>query len=224
MIAPHDSTMPQSAITVEHRTEISAIRTCYRRYSRLYDIIFEAPFRPGRKAGVKALQLSAGDHILEVGIGTGRSLSLYPDSVDVTGVDVCPEMLVQARRHAKRLGRLPNKLHEMDARALSFADNAFDKTVAMYVASVTPDLEAVVEEMKRVTKNGGALCFVNHFSRQGSLMLPVERFLERFAHSLGFSPLYFLESFLKRANLEEVAVHPVRPFGYWYTVTTINRK
>ena len=41
---------------------------------------------------------------LEVGVGTGRNLDVYPPDADVIGVDTSANMLVRARQRADRLG------------------------------------------------------------------------------------------------------------------------
>ena len=47
----------------------------------------------------------AAGEVLEVAVGTGRNLSLYPDTVRLTGIDWSPAMLGIARERAARLGR-----------------------------------------------------------------------------------------------------------------------
>src|SRR6266545_2875464 len=110
------------------------------------------------------MKCKPGESVLEVGVGTGLSLPLYPPSVKVTGIDVSPEMLERARALKERKG-LNNvvALNYMDAEKMTFADSSFDKVVAMYVASVVPNAARLVQEMRRVCKPGGELWIVNHF-------------------------------------------------------------
>ncbi len=76
--------------------DIAAVRKAYRRYDRFYNFMFGALLQPGRRAAVQAMACRPGDRILEVGVGTGLSLPLYPARVRVTGIDLCPEMLARA--------------------------------------------------------------------------------------------------------------------------------
>jgi phosphatidylethanolamine/phosphatidyl-N-methylethanolamine N-methyltransferase len=126
--------------------DIRAIEHAYKRYARFYDFAFGAVFQPGRKAIIECMNCRPGEHILEVGVGTGLSLPLYAKNVFVTGIDISSEMLARAQSRKIR-GGLDNtiQLLVMDAENMEFEDNSFDKVVAMYVASVVPDPERLVE-------------------------------------------------------------------------------
>ena len=64
------------------------------------------------------LEQVAGD-TLEVGIGTGLNLPLYPAAASLTGIDISPAMLKIAADRARQLGRGVD-LHQADAQALPF--------------------------------------------------------------------------------------------------------
>ena len=65
---------------------VKDIKNSYKRYARVYDILFGAILRPGRKQAVRALEIQPGGRVLEVGVGTGLSLGLYPADAKVTGI------------------------------------------------------------------------------------------------------------------------------------------
>ena len=67
----------------------------YRRFAPLYDLVFGASLAPGRRAAIRSLACRPGDRVLEVCVGTGLSLPLYPRGVRVTGIDVSREMLAK---------------------------------------------------------------------------------------------------------------------------------
>src|SRR5262245_17484962 len=82
--------------------QIEAVKAAYRRYASVYDALFGPVLQPGRKAVLEALECRPGDRVLEVGVGTGLSLPLYPPFVRVTGVDLSREMLEKARSRVQR--------------------------------------------------------------------------------------------------------------------------
>src|SRR4051812_3668299 len=98
-----------------HRVQMQAVQAAYRRYASIYDALFGPVLHPGRKAVIEALACRPGERVLEVGVGTGLSLPLYPRGTRLVGIDVSPEMLQKARSRVARLG-LSNVegLHEMD--------------------------------------------------------------------------------------------------------------
>jgi len=86
----------------------------------------------------------------------------------------------------------------------------------MYVVSVTPNPGALVREMYRLTKPGGRMYILNHFSREGSWTHTMDRFFAPLAPYVGFEPLFPLDRLLAQMDWEgRIVDHPVRPFGYW---------
>ena len=72
------------------------VQRAYELYAPVYDFIFDWIFAPGRTAAVKQLAIQRSDSVLEVGIGTGLNLPLYPWSCQLTGIDLMQEMLDKA--------------------------------------------------------------------------------------------------------------------------------
>jgi phosphatidylethanolamine/phosphatidyl-N-methylethanolamine N-methyltransferase len=169
--------------------QLEAVKTAYRRYARFYDTVFGAMLHPGRKVVVDALKCRPGDRVLEVGVGTGLSLPLYPSSVKVTGIDVSREMLEKARRRVadKELANV-EALLEMDAEQMSFPDESFDKVVAMYVVSVVENPARLLDELHRVCKPDGEIFLVNHVRSSNPILGGIEKGLARFSDKLGFHP------------------------------------
>lgn len=174
--------------------QIESVKAAYRRYARIYDGVFGPMLQPGRKALLKALACRSGDRVLEVGVGTGLALPMYPADVRVTGIDVSREMLSRARERVARRG-LQNveALLEMDAEQLSFPDASFDKVVAMYVVSVVERPAKVIEELHRVCKPDGEIFLVNHVHSKNPVMGALEKGLARFSDALGWHPDFELE-------------------------------
>lgn len=195
---------------------IDAVERVYRRYARRYDLYFGSLLQPGRRAVIERMACQAGDRVLEVGVGTGLSLPLYPSTVEVTGIDVCEAMLEKARaRQARERLRNIAALHRMDAEHMAFADGSFDKVVAMYVASVVPDPVRLVAEMRRVCKRGGELFVLSHFGNAHAVIRGLERVTAKFSRGLGFRPDLCLETFIRDAQLDIAERVPTNCFGYW---------
>lgn len=205
--------------------EIDVIQKVYRRYARRYDFYFGPLFQPGRKAVIERMHCRPGDRILEVGVGTGLSLPLYPRGVRVTGIDISEDMLARARARAARDG-LDHVmgLQCMDAECMQFADASFDKVVAMYVVSVVPSPTRLVAEMRRVCRPDGELYIVNHFQHDYALVAGAERLIAPFSRLLGFHPDLPLDNFLRETGLELTGRIPVNLLGYWTLLHARNNK
>jgi phosphatidylethanolamine/phosphatidyl-N-methylethanolamine N-methyltransferase len=172
---------------------IDSVKAAYARYANVYDALFGPMLQRGRKAVIEALACRPGDRVLEVGVGTGLSLPLYPPFVRVTGIDVSGDMLDKARSRvaAKGLSHVDG-LHEMNAEAMTFPDASFDKIVAMYVVSVVERPARLLHELHRVCAPDGEILIVNHVLSDNPLLGAVERSLARFSDSLGFRPDFAL--------------------------------
>jgi ubiquinone/menaquinone biosynthesis C-methylase UbiE len=103
----------------------------------------------------------AAGQTLEVAIGTGLNLAHYPQGVDLTGIDLSPDMLKLAAKRVKELG-VDVKLIEGDAQRTPFPDGAFDTVVCTYALCSVPDDAAAIAEMRRVLRPGGRLILVDH--------------------------------------------------------------
>lgn len=205
--------------------DIRAIEHAYKRYARFYDFAFGAVFQPGRKEIIERMNCRPGEHILEVGVGTGLSLPLYEKNVFVTGIDISSEMLARAQTRKIRdgLGNIV-QLSVMDAENMDFEDNSFDRVVAMYVASVVPDPERLVKEMRRVCKSNGQIIFVNHFHSRNPVLGAFESLIAPLSKQLGFRPDFSLDRFIEETGLMATDIHPVNLFNFCTMVETINNK
>jgi ubiquinone/menaquinone biosynthesis C-methylase UbiE len=97
--------------------------------------------------------------LLEVGVGTGANLPLYPASSRVVAVDVSAEMLAVARR---RRTRAVVQLSQTDVHHLAFPDATFDGVVGSFLLCNVTDPPAVLQEVRRVLRPGGRLFLLEH--------------------------------------------------------------
>lgn len=120
----------------------------------------------------------ASGRVLEVAIGTGRSLEHYPAEVTLTGIDLTPAMLDLARRRAKRLS-IPIDLIEGDAEHLPFADGSFDTVVCELGLCSIPRPDAAIAEFARVLAPGGTLLLLDHIGSSWPPVWALQWLLER---------------------------------------------
>ncbi|OLZ61669.1 class I SAM-dependent methyltransferase [Amycolatopsis keratiniphila] len=99
--------------------------------------------------------------VLEVAVGTGLNLPLYPSEVSLTGIDLSDGMLAIARDRAERLGH-PVKLQRADAHDLPFDADSFDTVVCTLGLCAIPDDGKALREMARVLRPGGRLILLDH--------------------------------------------------------------
>ena len=111
----------------------------------------------------------ASGRVLEVAIGTARSLPFYATDTVVTGLDLTPAMLALGRKRAAELGRDVDFV-QGDAEHLPFADESFDTVVCQLGLCSIPRPEVAIAEMKRVLVSGGQLLLLDHI---GSSWPPV---------------------------------------------------
>jgi phosphatidylethanolamine/phosphatidyl-N-methylethanolamine N-methyltransferase len=191
----------------------AAVRNAYRRWAPVYDQTFGRIAAEGRRHAVEIINRRKGS-VLEVGVGTGLSLSMYGRHLEIVGIDLSPEMLDKARARVAEEGlRHVRGLHEMDAGALTFPNASFDIVVAMYVMTVVPDPEKVMRELARVCKPGGEVVLVNHFSQEDGVRGWVERRMAPFADKLGWRPVFDHARVMVCDDLKLIQRRSLRPFG-----------
>ena len=196
----------------------------YDRWGKIYDIIFKWVFSEGRNVAVEMLDLKPGERLLEVGIGTGLSLPLYPRSAGIVGIDISSKMLEKATDKITK-HRLRNvKLQVMDAQSMDFPDNSFDCVTACYVVSAVPDPDKVVSEICRVCRPGGRIVFINHFKSHNLVLAKFEELISGICKSFGWETTLDLDALLKANKLEPALTEKVNMFDYWRAVLCLNSK
>jgi phosphatidylethanolamine/phosphatidyl-N-methylethanolamine N-methyltransferase len=200
------------------------VERAYELYAPIYDFVFDWIFAPGRAAGVKHLALEPADRVLEVGIGTGLNLPLYPPTCQLTGIDLSSEMLDKAIERAQELA-MPNvTLKVMDATSMDFGDNEFDKAVATYTISAVPDPVAVLREMRRVVKPDGIIVLMNHFRSERRFFGFVEDMVAPICTRLGWKSNLAMKPLLDQVGLVADSIVKVNMFNGWRLVKCVNRK
>lgn len=110
---------------------------------------------------VARLDFAAGFRVLDVATGSGNvALPLARKGVLVTGVDIAPNLLEQARARAAA-EQLSIQFDEGDAEALPYPDASFEAVVTMFGAMFAPRPERVAAQFARVLRPGGTLAMAN---------------------------------------------------------------
>jgi len=99
--------------------------------------------------------------IVEVGIGTGKSIPFHPRDAEVVGIDLSPKMLARAQKVKRKLGA-HTKLVLDDVQALDLPDESVDATVATFVFCSVPDPVLGFGELRRVLRPGGRVYLLEH--------------------------------------------------------------
>ena len=196
----------------------------YNGYAKSYDRLFGKVFQDGRERAFNSMHPRPSDRILEVGVGTGLCLPLYPPYVRVTGVDFSHGMLAKAEERVAELGLKNVELKQMDVGAMTFADSSFDLIFAAYVLPAVPDHRKAMDEMVRVCRPGGRIIFLNHFVNGAGALAFFERMISPACARLGFRTDLTLDEVLRGRSLEVRSIDKVGLFNMWYLAECVNRK
>ncbi|MGB8329169.1 MAG: class I SAM-dependent methyltransferase [Polyangiales bacterium] len=108
--------------------------------------------------------LGARGDVLEIGFGTGRNLSYYPEAVrSVWGID--PMTTEGVRSVEERIEHAPFPVRRAAMSAddhLPFDQGRFDCVVTTWTLCSIPDVRAALDEMYRVLTPGGTYLFIEH--------------------------------------------------------------
>ncbi len=193
----------------------------YEKLASVYDYTFGPSLHRGRIQAIQRMGIRPGDRILEVGVGTGINLALYPSGCAITGVDLSGPMLEKARERAIKKGIRDVRLLEMDAADMKFPDDTFDIVYAPYLISVVPDPVRVAHEMCRVCRPGGKIIVLNHFRSPNLVLSRIERLISPFTVHIGFKADLDLPGFLEQAGLKPVSIEKVNVPRIFSLVTCI---
>lgn len=169
------------------------------------------------------LDLAPSKSILDVGCGTGALCSVLSEKgLRVTGIEPAENMLKVAMREAKNNGVTFMQADVLDR--LPFDDNAFDFSIASYVAHgmQAEQRKKMYVEMSRVTKEE---VIIYDYNKKRALLTTVIEWLERgdYFHFIknAESEMENCVSEMKKCFMD-VKVIDVSPRAAWYICTPLH--
>ena len=204
--------------------DLKKVERVYTSYAGVYDRVFGKVFHEGRESAIRNLALRENERVLEVGVGTGLALPMYPRHCRIVGIDLSEGMLAKARERAQIYGMDHVELHRMDAGAMEFSDSTFDTVVAAYVVTAVPDYRSVVNEMIRVCRPGGRIIMLNHFRNGNKIIAAMEKVISPLTKHLGWRTDLSLHTVLEGTTLQVSRKQAVNPLRLWHLVECVNAK
>lgn len=173
-------------------------RARYDRIATFYDLmpmqlLVTKRSLPWRK---KMWQTVGNSKVLEVGVGTGINIELWPINAQVTAIDFSPRMLKQADKRASKLGRQAD-LRLGDVQCLDFPDASFDVVIATFLFCSVPDPILGLREIGRVVRLGGKILLLEH-------MISLNPFLGTIMYAVNPLVVRMMGANINRRTLENV--------------------
>ncbi len=143
-------------------------RAFYDRISSAYDLLSDSSERAARERGEALLKVQPGERVLELGFGTGNTLTELAAQVGargkVVGIDISEGMRAVAQKKIDR-AKLGDRVELVvgDARALPFQAGEFNAAFLSFTLELfsEEDMEKVLGEIRRVLGDKGRLAVVS---------------------------------------------------------------
>ncbi len=130
-------------------------------FAKLYDKMnarMEAGFMGRKRAELVG---SIEGRVLEIGAGSGANLAHYQLAKSVVAAE--PSQPMRAMLSSRvAIARVPVEIIDAPGEALPYDDSSFDAVVSTLVLCTVRDVDATLQEVRRVLKPGGALYFIEH--------------------------------------------------------------
>ncbi len=158
--------------------------------------------------GLELLCVQQGEHVLEIGCGTGQSLLALSEAVgeagQVYGLDISPGMLRQSANRLRCVHRQPEvHLINADATNLPLAENSLDAIFLSFTLELfdTPEIPEVLDECRSALRRNGRLGVValQKVTPPTRVVRLYEWMHERFPNAIDCRPIFVRHS-LKEAG------------------------
>jgi demethylmenaquinone methyltransferase/2-methoxy-6-polyprenyl-1,4-benzoquinol methylase len=160
----------------------SETKAFYNKIAGVYDLLAEHSEQPMREVAMEMLAPAPGEHLLEIGFGTGHVLARLAQAVGptgkVSGIDISENMLAEARALLERENLTDRvTLACGDAEDLPYPGDSLDGIFMCFTLELfdTPDIPRVLAQCKRVLRPGGRIV-VAAVSKEGEQGLVIRAF------------------------------------------------
>jgi len=194
----------------------------YGRLAKFYDLAWSRIMKQGWNHSMRQIEIGEGANVLEIGVGTGLSLPLYPRHCRVTALDLSAHMLRHARVRVQREGLTNVNLIQADAQKLDdvFEARSFDVVVTAYTLSTVPDPAAVLRGMCHVATDDAQIIVINHLHSNVRWQQRVERLIHPLCRRLGWDSVANLRPAIDAAGLEVNSSNRFGMFDLWTCLQT----
>lgn len=133
-----------------------------------YDMVMKSPEESCLRDWRRELLKDVSGKILEIGAGTGASLSLYPDNTDLeislAEPDKFMRILLEKNINVLKLKNI--SVMDSSAEKIQSPDDSFDYVFVSLVCCSFGDVTKALKEIKRVLKSTGKLIFLEHVAAE----------------------------------------------------------
>jgi len=190
----------------------------YDAWAWIYDGTFGKLVERRQKRAVAELRAGPGQRVLDLGVGTGMTLNLYPPEVKVIGVDLSAGMLRKAEKKIQQQQLTNCQLVQADALLAPFEDESFDHIMITHVISVVSDPVKLLHEARRLVKPNGRIVILNHFQSSVPFVAFWERLFNPIFIKIGWKSDLSLEDCLAGVNLHAHYRFKLRTLDIWQIV------
>jgi ubiquinone/menaquinone biosynthesis C-methylase UbiE len=193
-------------------------KTSYNRMSRYYDMVAGSSEKKYRDIGLEKLDAQPGEHILEIGYGTGHCVQALATAVTesgkVCGIDLSEGMHTIAQERIDKAGLSANvDLRVGDALALPFPPESFDGVFMSFTLELfdTPEIPQLLAQCHTVLRSTGRIVIVSLIKKPGKAVSIYEWFHEKMPTAVDCRPIYAQED-LKSADF---TIQDVSALSMW---------
>lgn len=169
---------------------------------------------------------NASGNILEIGIGTGLNLNLYPSRItEIMAIDPFVRELPSSPVLVNLYPDVAERMH--------FEDNSFDTVISTFSFCSVNNLQKCLKEIARVLKPGGKLLFLEHGKADTRFARQLQKACNPFFNILAcgcninrdYKQILSEASFgIEQYNLYKVNIYPKILVGYLYEGVARNDK